>query len=102
MGNGGHPAIAVIGIDLVVSVGVGHFRQIPVVPGILVFCQGNASAPVVHAVTGLGGRGRPLNPDLGGIAPDVQGGVIPMPAGSGARDGFAADVAEETVGIPIV
>ena len=102
MGNGGHAAIAVIGIDLVVAIGIGHFGEIPVVPGILVFCQGNASAPAIYAVSGLGGGGGPLNPDLGGIAPGVQGGVVPLPAGGGARDRLAADVAEETVGIPIV
>ncbi len=40
--------------------------------------------------------------DLGGVAPDIQGGVVPLPTGDGAGDGLSVDVAEETIGIPIV
>ena len=78
------------------------WRDSCVVSGAFIVGQCNAGAPAVHTVSGLGGRGRALNLDLGGIAPDVQGGVVPLPAGGGTGNSLAPDVGEETIGIPIV
>ena len=78
------------------------WRDSCVVSGAFIVGQCNAGAPAVHTVSGLGSGRRALDPDLGGIAPDVQGGVIPLPTSGGTGNSLAPDVGEETVGIPIV
>ena len=97
MAYGNHPPVLVVGIGFIIAIGVGHFGQVPIVPGILVAGQGGACKPG-------GGRAAcgALNLDPGGVPPCIQSQVVPLPGPRLAVLGITAGLGLDAIGIPIV
>ena len=95
--QGYKPTIAVIGVGFIIPVGMGHLGQIPIVPRILIAGQGGACEP-----GGDCGAGATLDLDFGGVAPGIQGQMIPLPGPGLAVLGVAAGLCLDAIGIPIV
>lgn len=104
MRDGGDAAVAVVGVGLIVAVAVCHPGEVAVGACVLIGGQRDAGGPGGgwDAGRGIYGGGRALDLHLGGIAPDVGGEMIALPAGRSAGDGFAADIGQAAVMVRII